>query len=435
LSDRLWVGGAALLAALLASAALAPGAREFARLELPPVLALLSLTVAAAVAIHRLEARGALTTGQRGLGDVAIAFLTQLSLSSVVTFARPPGSFAFAAVPLLGAWVQLPLLRASARQPWPVAAQGLGIAAAAGLRPDALHAGILAIVALAGLLGGLCFSFLGLRVVARRADLDAHRAAIAARALDERSAELRRVSQALLDVLESSHDASSALSTSLLTADLVAEATARGAKPEEVAESARVVSESLARLERAVEETRRLGERAGRDAPRTRAVAVAPLARQVLQEASRRFPQVALSFRSAGDAETARARLAGGEESLRRVVENLVANACEGDGRVRARFVELAVSRRAGSLALEVSDDGPGFAQELLAGPIAPFVTSKRDGSGLGLYTAERLVRASQGSLERENRSGGGGLVRVLLPEMRDEGEGERNDRGQVSAC
>jgi signal transduction histidine kinase len=81
--------------------------------------------------------------------------------------------------------------------------------------------------------------------------------------------------------------------------------------------------------------------------------------------------------------------------------------------------VEVIVSAEPGArlLAIEVSDDGPGFPPALLARPIAPFASTKPSASGLGLYIAERLARASGGLLRRENLEGGGARVAVYLPE------------------
>jgi C4-dicarboxylate-specific signal transduction histidine kinase len=142
------------------------------------------------------------------------------------------------------------------------------------------------------------------------------------------------------------------------------------------------------------------------------------VAREEVARAQARFPRSTLSCRAATPgAEAASALVRGGAESLRRILAALVENACEGDGRRTATRVEVAVSEQAalGALAIEVLDDGPGFAAADLAQRIAPFVTSKPHSAGLGLYTAERLARASGGSLRRATRPGGGAAVSVFL--------------------
>ena len=70
-----------------------------------------------------------------------------------------------------------------------------------------------------------------------------------------------------------------------------------------------------------------------------------------------------------------------------------------------------------GRVHLEVRDDGPGFPAEVLAAPVEGLLTTKEGRlSGLGLYTAECLVRAAGGTLERGNAEGGGAVVRMQLP-------------------
>jgi C4-dicarboxylate-specific signal transduction histidine kinase len=70
-----------------------------------------------------------------------------------------------------------------------------------------------------------------------------------------------------------------------------------------------------------------------------------------------------------------------------------------------------------GAAAIRVRDDGPGFRADALDAPVVAFKSAKPGGSGLGLYTTERLVRASGGSLRRENLDGGGAQVTAFLDE------------------
>jgi two-component system C4-dicarboxylate transport sensor histidine kinase DctB len=98
-----------------------------------------------------------------------------------------------------------------------------------------------------------------------------------------------------------------------------------------------------------------------------------------------------------------------------------VINACEGRGARGAGSVDVVVEwdGPTGDVSIQVRDDGPGFPDEVLAAPVTAFVTTKPRGSGLGLYTAERLVNASGGSLRRENAPGGGAVVTVVLAAAR----------------
>jgi two-component system C4-dicarboxylate transport sensor histidine kinase DctB len=116
-------------------------------------------------------------------------------------------------------------------------------------------------------------------------------------------------------------------------------------------------------------------------------------------------------------AETAAVAVHGGPEKLESLLAGLVINACEGRGARGAAAVAVRVERdeRSGAVSIQVRDDGPGFPDDVLAAPVTAFATTKPRGSGLGLYTAERLVNASGGSLRRENAPGGGAVVTVVL--------------------
>ena len=102
-------------------------------------------------------------------------------------------------------------------------------------------------------------------------------------------------------------------------------------------------------------------------------------------------------------------------ESLRQVVLNLVLNAleaCSGrPGRVR-----VALRRDGAAAELSVEDDGPGFPPDVLARQGEPFVTTKAQGTGLGLFLSRRLVEGAGGTLQAGAAEGGGARVTVRLP-------------------
>lgn len=91
-------------------------------------------------------------------------------------------------------------------------------------------------------------------------------------------------------------------------------------------------------------------------------------------------------------------------------------NAFEGNGERGATKVDVrAKGDPVGHVTIEVVDDGPGFTDAALRDRISAFGTTKKNGGGLGLYTAERLITASGGQLVRANRESGGAVVRVVL--------------------
>jgi len=90
---------------------------------------------------------------------------------------------------------------------------------------------------------------------------------------DDRDEELRRLSGAILKMLELNHDASSALSAALIDAEFLTKLKA-DSPPDQVREVASEVAASLFRLKDLIGETRRIGQSFGE--PETSAAAAEP---------------------------------------------------------------------------------------------------------------------------------------------------------------
>ena len=67
-------------------------------------------------------------------------------------------------------------------------------------------------------------------------------------------------------------------------------------------------------------------------------------------------------------------------------------------------------------LSVDVQDTGPGIPPEQLEAVFRPFVSTKPQGSGVGLYICRSIARAHGGSLTAANGSGGGAVLQLLLP-------------------
>ncbi|HET6398964.1 MAG TPA: ATP-binding protein [Candidatus Thermoplasmatota archaeon] len=105
---------------------------------------------------------------------------------------------------------------------------------------------------------------------------------------------------------------------------------------------------------------------------------------------------------------------------LEQVVVNLLGNALKftpSGGRVLLR-----VWPRGGEACIEVEDTGPGIPQEKQASLFEAFSqmhepgTSREEGTGLGLYISQHIVRASGGRIEVRSEPGRGSTFRVVLP-------------------
>ena len=106
-------------------------------------------------------------------------------------------------------------------------------------------------------------------------------------------------------------------------------------------------------------------------------------------------------------------------ERLTQVVRTLVGNAVvhgSPDAPVRVRLVA-----HADAVCVEVHNGGPPIAAADRALLFEPFKRNRKsngpsEGLGLGLYIAERIVRAHDGTLELDSTAEGGTLFRVTLP-------------------
>jgi two-component system, NtrC family, sensor kinase len=74
-----------------------------------------------------------------------------------------------------------------------------------------------------------------------------------------------------------------------------------------------------------------------------------------------------------------------------------------------------------GSVVLNVTDTGPGIANEIRDQLFDPFFTTKATGTGLGLSLAAHIVREHDGFIAVENERGGGARFTLRLPPTRAE--------------
>jgi signal transduction histidine kinase len=78
--------------------------------------------------------------------------------------------------------------------------------------------------------------------------------------------------------------------------------------------------------------------------------------------------------------------------------------------------VDIAVSSEGGGVAVSVADHGPGVPAELSARIFEPYVTTKADGTGLGLALVRQTVDAHHGTIALSETPGGGATFRLTFP-------------------
>ena len=101
-----------------------------------------------------------------------------------------------------------------------------------------------------------------------------------------------------------------------------------------------------------------------------------------------------------------------GEATLEQALLNLFNNAADADD----GHIEVDADWDAERLRLEVRDRGPGFDEAVLLAAGRAFVTTRAEGTGIGLFLAHAAVERLGGRIVLANREGGGAVTRVELP-------------------
>jgi PAS domain S-box-containing protein len=108
--------------------------------------------------------------------------------------------------------------------------------------------------------------------------------------------------------------------------------------------------------------------------------------------------------------------IVGDAAQLRQVIHNLMQNAQDALAGAREPQVEVATAVADGMVRLTVTDNGGGFAEQVLKRAFEPYVTTKPRGSGLGLAVVKKIVEEHGGTAAVANMEPRGARVTILLP-------------------
>jgi two-component system sensor kinase FixL len=108
---------------------------------------------------------------------------------------------------------------------------------------------------------------------------------------------------------------------------------------------------------------------------------------------------------------------------IQQVLINLMRNGMEAmrDSETRLLTVRTAPSAD-GLVSIEVSDTGPGIAEDIATQLFKPFVTTKAGGMGIGLSISKRIVESHGGTIDVRRNSHGGATFRFTLPALNEDG-------------
>jgi signal transduction histidine kinase len=101
------------------------------------------------------------------------------------------------------------------------------------------------------------------------------------------------------------------------------------------------------------------------------------------------------------------------------LLENILANLLSNAGqaiRGRPGRIVLRASQTEDETRVEISDDGAGIPDDVLAKLFKPFFTTRAKGTGLGLTIVHKFVEVMGGRIDVETSEGKGTTFTVVLP-------------------
>jgi len=108
------------------------------------------------------------------------------------------------------------------------------------------------------------------------------------------------------------------------------------------------------------------------------------------------------------------------------VLLNLMRNAIEAmEGAETRELVVSTASAPDNMVEISVADTGAGIAPEITAQLFQPFVTTKRQGMGVGLSISRTIIEAHGGAIEQRPNPGGGTVFSFTLPAVTKEEAGD----------
>jgi two-component system, NtrC family, sensor kinase len=98
-------------------------------------------------------------------------------------------------------------------------------------------------------------------------------------------------------------------------------------------------------------------------------------------------------------------KLVGVRDQLVQVVFNLILNAIDATG--KGGLIEVTATHLQNKLIVQVRDDGCGLSPDAQAKLFRPYYTTKKHGTGLGLFVIRQIVEAHGGAVSVQSRSPG----------------------------
>ncbi len=102
---------------------------------------------------------------------------------------------------------------------------------------------------------------------------------------------------------------------------------------------------------------------------------------------------------------------------LERALVNLITNAIEASG--KDQRVSILLVACITMIAIKIIDKGSGMEKKILENIFVPFYTKKRDGTGLGMPIAKKVIEGHRGKIQVSSKPGQGTEVAIELPHLK----------------
>ncbi len=110
---------------------------------------------------------------------------------------------------------------------------------------------------------------------------------------------------------------------------------------------------------------------------------------------------------------------------IQQVVTNLIRNAIDAMHEAPQRILTISTRKRAREIEVSIADTGPGLNKDLKKTLFEPFVSSKKEGIGVGLSISKTIIDAHQGEIDAADLESGGCVFTFNLPAGNDESVGD----------
>jgi PAS domain S-box-containing protein len=114
----------------------------------------------------------------------------------------------------------------------------------------------------------------------------------------------------------------------------------------------------------------------------------------------------------------------GSRIELQQIIMNVILNSIEAmkSSPPQTRRIDIDLRQDGRTVELVIDDTGPGVPRDIEDHVLSPFVSTKREGTGIGLAVSRRIAQRHDGTIEFDTSPLGGARCRIALPIAEDAG-------------